>query len=170
MITENIPKDPRKYTTKVFAGFTAREIVCFGLAAIMAIGLYQLQKYIDLWEPNYYVCLPCLIPLFIGFFPSPIEDQPFEKYLFTCIKNGLLSPANRPYETISIYRKYVDEGYIEEDERIFPQEPENTESQNNGGKKKTDKKNGKKEESKSALKKIRKKLEKETPELYMGYK
>lgn len=171
MITQSIAKDPRKYTTKVFAGFTLREIVCFGLAGIMAIGLYKFQIYLDLWEPNYYVCIPCIFPLFIGFFPSPIEDMPLEKYIWAYIKTTLFTPSNRPYEVVSVYREFVEDGYIEEDENFFPKEEEISDENSSKGKKnKKTQKSKKKNTSNREEKKTRKQLQKEDPETYMGYK
>ena len=99
----SIPRDLTKVKTKVFLNLTKRQIICFGLAALVGVPLFFLLKSIS---PNIsfatlgmlIVCMP-----FFLFAMFERNGQNFETILKNVIKAKFIRPKVRPYKTNNYY-------------------------------------------------------------------
>mgnify|MGYP002622459476 CR=1 FL=1 len=101
-IVAKIPKDLTKVKNKVMFNLTKRQLICFGIAAIIGLPIYFLTKdYIG--TTNAATIMICLmVPAFL-FAMYEKNGQPLEMLLFNIIRQKVLRPKVRIYETKNIY-------------------------------------------------------------------
>ena len=91
----NVPKDLTKIKSKVLFNLTKRQLICFGLAALMGVPLFFLLK-----EPagNSTATL-CMMMVMLPFFLLAMYEkngQPLEVILKQMIETKFICPKNRP--------------------------------------------------------------------------
>jgi len=123
-----IPKDLTKVKTKIAFNLTKRQLICFSLAAVIAVPVYFLTKNSLGTSISGLLLIMLAIPFFIAAMYEK-NGQPFEKILLIMAKSIFVRPQKRPYKTENIYEYLVKEGA----------NAETSENQANGQNKNTDK-------------------------------
>jgi cytosine/uracil/thiamine/allantoin permease len=103
-----VPKDLSKVKNKVFLNLTARQIICFLLAAIAGFPFYFLTKGKIGTDIAAMIMVVLMLPFFL-FALYEKDGQPLEKILL----NYLRTKKNlkvRPYKTENMYQYLADEG------------------------------------------------------------
>mgnify|MGYP000886180102 CR=1 FL=1 len=99
MIERKVPKDIRKYKTKVIGPLTLRQIICIGVAIIVDFLLYfVISKFIDL-SINMIIYGLILIDIPIISFTFTPLNLPMEKYLKCVLFPNFIYPTNRKEKT-----------------------------------------------------------------------
>ncbi len=101
MISVATPKDLKKVKSKVVGNFTKRQIVCFGIAAIVGIPFYLFTRKIAGTDISALLMIAVMMPFF---FLAMFEKNglPAEKYLALIIRHETL-PKIRPYEAENLF-------------------------------------------------------------------
>lgn len=97
-----VPKDLTKVKTKVAAGLTKRQLVCFSLAGLVGLPVYFLTRGAIGNSAAVLLMIGLMMPFF--FFAMYEKDgQPAEKLLKNRLRHRLW-PKKRPYRTENLYR------------------------------------------------------------------
>lgn len=145
MITKDIPTDIRKHKTELFFGFSTRECASIALAVFICYGIIHIEKtFFHMEVLNYYFCLPCIIPLFFGFWKDS-SGLTLEKYLKINFVYVFLAPKERIYKINNIYSSLVSSSYID-DETEEENNPEIAKTENEKKEKSKKKKDKKKKQ------------------------
>lgn len=97
-----VPKDLSRVKTKVVFNLTARQLVCFGLAAAAGFPVYLLTKpHIGVTTAAMLMVVVMLPFIFAAIYEK--DGQPAEKILSHMIKAVFLRPRVRPYRTNNLY-------------------------------------------------------------------
>lgn len=97
-----VPKDLTKVKTKVAAGLTKRQLVCFSLAGFAGLPAYFLTRNAIGNSAASLLMVGLMMPFF--FFAMYEKDgQPAEKILWNRLRHRVW-PARRPYRTENLYR------------------------------------------------------------------
>lgn len=97
-----VPKDLTKVKTKVAAGLTKRQLVCFSLAGSVGLPVYFLTRGAIGNSAASLLMVGLMMPFF--FFAMYEKDgQPAEKILRNRLRHRVW-PARRPYRTENLYR------------------------------------------------------------------
>lgn len=106
-----VPKDLSKVKTKVVFNLTKRQLICFGIGAVIGIPTYlAIRKNI-----GNDVALLVMIALMMPFFFTAIYEKdgiPFEKHMLHIIRQKYIYPKIRIYKTENFY-KYLDSQKME---------------------------------------------------------
>ena len=97
-----VPKDLAKVRSKLIFNLTPRQLICFGGAAIVGAPAYFLTR----GELGSSLSTMLLVVVALPFFFLAMyekDGQPFEKVLWTMIQARYLYPAERPYQTKTVY-------------------------------------------------------------------
>ena len=96
MIETMVPKDVRKYETKILGPLTARNAIAVGVACLFDFILWKtVIKPFDV-PPNFIMYILILVDLpilAIGFIQ--MQGLPFEKYMKSYIRNVFIMPKKR---------------------------------------------------------------------------
>ena len=97
-----VPKDLSDVKTKVALNMTARQLICFSLAAVVGVPFYLLTKGIIGSDVSAILMVTIMLPFF---FLAMYEKDglPFEKVVGIIIRQKFIYPAIRPYKTENIY-------------------------------------------------------------------
>ena len=104
-----IPKDLTKVKTKVAFNLTKRQLICFSLAAVVAVPVYLLTKGTLGTTVSGLLLILLTVPFFIAAMYEK-NGQPFEKVIKNVLKSVVARPKTRPYKTENIYEIYIKEG------------------------------------------------------------
>ena len=97
-----VPKDLTTVKTKVAAGLTKRQLICFSLAALAGLPVYFLTRGAIGNSAAVLLMIGLMMPFF--FFAMYEKDgQPAEKLLRNRLRYKLW-PKNRPYRTENLYK------------------------------------------------------------------
>mgnify|MGYP006067203007 CR=1 FL=1 len=97
-----VPKDLTKVKTKLAAGLTKRQLICFSLAALVGLPVYFLTRSVIGNSAAALLMIGLMMPFF--FFAMYERDgQPAEKLLKIRLRYKLW-PKKRPYRTENLYR------------------------------------------------------------------
>ena len=97
-----VPKDLTKVKTKVAAGLTKRQLICFNLAALVGLPVYFFTRGTIGNSAAVLLMIGLMMPFF--FFAMYEKDgQPAEKLLRNRLRYKLW-PKNRPYRTENLYK------------------------------------------------------------------
>lgn len=97
-----VPKDLTKVKTKVAAGLTKRQLICFSLAGLVGLPVYFLTRGAIGNSAAVLLMIGLMMPFF--FFAMYERDgQPAEKILKNRLRHKLW-PKKRPYRTENLYR------------------------------------------------------------------
>lgn len=97
-----VPKDLAKVKSKVAFNLTRRQIICFALAAAVAVPVYFLTR--NLLGQTLASML--MVTLALPFFLLAMYERdgmPFEQIVRNMIRVKWLYPANRPYRTNNLF-------------------------------------------------------------------
>lgn len=97
-----VPKDLTKIKTKVMFNLTKRQLVCFGLGALIGVPAFFLLKP----HINLTVAALIMIVIMLPFFMFAMYERngmPFEQVLKNIIEVRFRRPAARPYQTNNFY-------------------------------------------------------------------
>lgn len=108
-----VPKDLTKVKTKVMFNLTKRQLICFGLAGVLAIPTYFLTK--NTLGTTLSACIMILIALpFFLFAVYEKDGRPLEKILMNIYRQKFKRPGVRPYRTDNFYAAIQEEIYERE--------------------------------------------------------
>ena len=97
-----VPKDLTRVKSKFIFNLTKRQIVCFGLGALVGVPMFFLTK--DTIGPSMaaLVMIAVMLPFFMfGIYEK--NGQPLETVLRQMVETKWLRPRRRPYETDNTY-------------------------------------------------------------------
>ena len=98
----NVPKDLTKIKSKVLFNLTKRQLICFGLAALMGVPLFFLLKGGIGTTAAAMVMIVVMLPGFLfGVYEK--NGQPLEKIVRNIVQVCFLRPKQRPYTTNNFY-------------------------------------------------------------------
>ena len=98
----SVPKDFTKIKPKVLFNLTKRQLVCFGLGALVGVPVFFLLKnYIDS-SVAVLVMIGIMLPFFM-FAMFEKNGEPLEKYLQHIYQAQFARPKFRPYKTDNFY-------------------------------------------------------------------
>ena len=98
----NVPKDLTKIKSKVLFNLTKRQLICFGLAALMGVPLFFLLKGGIGTTVAALVMIGVMRPgcLFVVY---EMIGQPLEVVLRNVVQTKFTRPKERPYRTENLY-------------------------------------------------------------------
>ena len=98
----NVPKDLTKIKSKVLFNLTKRQLICFGLAALMGVPLFFLLKGGIGTTAAAMVMIVVMLPGFlVGVYEK--NGQPLEVVVRNVIQTKFTRPKERPYRTENLY-------------------------------------------------------------------
>ena len=112
-----VPRDLTRVKSKVFFNLTKRQLICFGMAALIGVPFFFLLKSYGQASPAGLGLVITLPPLF---FPAMFEKdgQPLEVIANHFIQAKFVRPKIRPYQTDNYYdvllRQYQLEREVEQ--------------------------------------------------------
>ena len=97
-----VPKDLTRVKSKFIFNLTKRQVVCFGLGALVGVPMFFLTK--DTIGPSMaaLVMIAVMLPFFM-FCIYEKNGQPLETVLRQMVETKWLRPRRRPYETDNTY-------------------------------------------------------------------
>ena len=110
----NVPKDLTKIKSKVLFNLTKRQLICFGLAALMGVPLFFLLKGGIGTTAAAMVMIVVMLPGFLfGVYEK--NGQPLEVFLGHLIQNKFIRPKVRIYQTNNLYSALVRQSQLEQE-------------------------------------------------------
>ena len=110
----NVPKDLTKIKSKVLFNLTKRQLICFGLAALMGVPLFFLLKGGIGTTAAAMVMIVVMLPGFLfGVYEK--NGQPLEVVGRQIIESCFLRPKERPYQTVNAYDALVRQYQMEQE-------------------------------------------------------
>ena len=104
----NVPKDLTKVKTKVAFNLTKRQLICFGIAAIIGVPIYFLTRGAVGGTVAVLLMIGGMLPMF--FFAMYERDgQPAEQIVKHMLRHRFW-PGARPYKTENLYLYLQKEG------------------------------------------------------------
>ncbi|MBR6426136.1 MAG: PrgI family protein [Oscillospiraceae bacterium] len=102
----NVPKDLTKVKSKVLFNLTKRQLVCFGIGAVIGVPLFFLCKKPLGTSAASMLMMVVMLPAFLLAMYEK-NGQPLEKILKNMIQVCFLRPKQRPYETNNFFAVLV---------------------------------------------------------------
>ena len=109
-----VPKDLTAVKTKVAFNLTKRQLICFGLAAVVGVPVYFLTR--GLLGTSGAIMLLILVALPCFFFAMYEKNGlPLEKILKYYINSRFIKPKVRPYKTDNLYTAIMKQYELEKE-------------------------------------------------------
>ena len=109
-----VPKDLTKVRTKVVFNLTKRQIICFGMGALLGLPSYFFTRSVLGNEGAALLMIGIMLPFFaFGIYEK--DGQPLEKVLGNFIQVSFLRPKGRPYRTDNGYAALMRQAGFEEE-------------------------------------------------------
>ena len=102
----NVPKDLTKVKSKVLFNLTKRQLVCFGIGAVIGVPLFFLCKKPLGTSAASMLMMVVMLPAFLLAMYEK-NGKPLEKILKNMIQVCFLRPKQRPYETNNFFAVLV---------------------------------------------------------------
>jgi len=116
----NVPKDLTKVKSKVLFNLTKRQLLCFGIAALMGVPLFFLLKDSAGTSLAAMVMVFAMLPGFLfGVYEK--NGQPLEVYGRQIIDSCFIRPKERPYQTNNLYEALVRQNQMEQEVKTIVQ-------------------------------------------------
>ena len=116
----NVPKDLNKIKSKVLFNLTKRQLICFGVAALMGVPLFFLLKDSAGTTAAAMVMILVMLPGFLfGVYEK--NGQPLEVVLRQMIESCFIRPKERPYQTDNAYAALVRQYQMEKEVKAIAQ-------------------------------------------------
>lgn len=133
----NVPKDLTKIKSKVLFNLTKRQLVCFGLAALMGVPLFFLLKDSAGTTAAAMVMILIMLPGFLlGVYEK--NGQPLEVVVRQIIESCFLRPRERSYQTVNAYDALVGQYKMEQEVKAIVEKSKQRGNKNCGRKAKAD--------------------------------
>lgn len=128
----NVPKDLTKIKSKVLFNLTKRQLICFGLAALMGVPLFFLLKGGIGTTAAAMVMIVVMLPGFLfGVYEK--NGQPLEVVGRQIIESCFLCPKERPYQTVNAYDALVCQYQMEQEVKAIVEKSRQRGSKKHGG-------------------------------------
>ena len=110
----SVPRDLTKVKSKVMFNLTKRQLICFGLAALVGVPSFFLLKLAFSISTSVMIMMVIMMPFF---FLAMYEKhgQPLEVFLRHFIQANFVRPKTRPYKTDNYYAALVRQAKAEEE-------------------------------------------------------
>ena len=110
----SVPRDLTKVKSKVMFNLTKRQLICFGLAALVGVPSFFLLKLAFSISTSVMIMMVIMMPFF---FLSLYEKhgQPLEVFLKHFIQANFVRPKTRPYKTDNYYAALIRQAKAEEE-------------------------------------------------------
>lgn len=119
MITVRIPKEIRAYKEKLAFGLTARQMIATIIAFAICVPTYLYGRNFMSDDVVSWIVIGIALPCAgIGFIKK--NGMPFEKYIWTILKQQLLYPQKTNFKTDNFFRTAQDKAYKEDIANINP--------------------------------------------------
>ena len=97
-----VPRDLTRVKSKVFFNLTKRQLICFGMAALIGVPFFFLLKSYGNVSLAALGMIIIMLPLFfLAMYEK--DGQPLEKILKHFVYAQFLTPKERPYQTNNLY-------------------------------------------------------------------
>ena len=98
----SVPNDLSKIKTKMAFNLTKRQLICFGIAAVIGIPTYLLTRIAIGNTGAMLLMIGLMLPCFlIAMYER--DGLPFEKVVRNIVRATFLYPRTRPYQTDNFY-------------------------------------------------------------------
>ena len=97
-----VPRDLTRVKTKVFLNLTKRQLICFGLAALIGVPSFFLIKSVGSTSLAAMSMIIIMIPMFLLAMYER-DGQPLEVIAKRFIQSKFIRPKIRPYQTNNYY-------------------------------------------------------------------
>ena len=115
-----VPKDLTHVKSKVVFGLTKRQLICFGVAALMGVPLFFLLKDSAGTTAATMVMILVMLPGFLfGVYEK--NGQPLEVVLRQIMESCFIRPKERPYQTDNAYAALVRQYQMEKEVKAIVQ-------------------------------------------------
>ena len=110
----SVPRDLTKVKSKVMFNLTKRQLICFGLAALVGVPSFFLLKLAFSISTSVMIMMVIMMPFF---FLAMYEKhgQPLEVFLKHFIQANFVRPKTRPYTTDNSYAALARQAKAEEE-------------------------------------------------------
>ena len=110
----SVPRDLTKVKSKVMFNLTKRQLICFGLAALVGVPSFFLLKLAYSISTSVMFLMVIMMPFF---FLAMYEKhgQPLEVFLKHFIQANFVRPKTRPYKTDNYYAALIRQAKAEEE-------------------------------------------------------
>ena len=110
----SVPRDLTKVKSKVMFNLTKRQLICFGLAALVGVPSFFLLKLAFSISTSVMIMMVIMMPFF---FLAMYEKhgQPLEVFLKHFIQANFVRPKVRPYKTDNYYEALIRQAKAEEE-------------------------------------------------------
>ena len=110
----SVPRDLTKVKSKVMFNLTKRQLICFGLAALVGVPSFFLLKLAFSISTSVMIMMVIMMPFF---FLAMYEKhgQPLEVFLKHFIQANFVIPKTRPYKTDNYYAALIRQAKAEEE-------------------------------------------------------
>ena len=110
----SVPRDLTKVKSKVMFNLTKRQLICFGLAALVGVPSFFLLKLTFSISTSVMIMMVIMMPFF---FLAMYEKhgQPLEVFLKHFIQANFVRPKTRPYKTDNYYAALIRQAKAEEE-------------------------------------------------------
>lgn len=103
----NVPNDLSKIKTKVAFNLTKRQLICFGVAAVVGIPTYLFTRSVIGNTGAMFLMIGLMLPCFlIAMYER--DGLSFEKVVRNIVRVTFLWPRTRPYKTDNFYSYFSD--------------------------------------------------------------
>ena len=127
----NVPKDLNKIKSKVLFNLTKRQLICFGVAALMGVPLFFLLKDSAGTTAAAMVMILVMLPGFLfGVYEK--NGQPLEVVLRQIMESCFIRPKERPYQTDNAYAALVRQYQMEKEVKAIVQGDKNRSGKRSG--------------------------------------
>lgn len=114
MIEVEMSEDIRKYEPKAVGPFTLRQLICFGIAAIIAIPIAILLPL--RWDNKLLVACIIVVPIALCGYIK-MDGMPFEVLVLRLVYMYILTPGKRKYKRENTYRTAMKRMQKQEEQR-----------------------------------------------------
>ena len=104
----NVPTDLSKIKSKIAFNLTKRQLICFGVAALIGVPVYLLTRSIIGNAGAMLLMIALMLPAFMLAMYER-DGLPAEKVLRNIIRSRFLCPGVRPYKTENFYATLMKE-------------------------------------------------------------
>lgn len=110
----SVPRDLTKVKSKVMFNLTKRQLICFGLAALVGVPSFFLLKLAFSISTSVMIMMVIMMPFF---FLAMYEKhgQPLEVFLKHFIQANFIRPKVKPYQTDNYYEALIRQAKAEEE-------------------------------------------------------
>ena len=98
-----VPNDLSKIKTKIAFNLTKRQLICFGVAAIIGVPVYLFTRSAIGNMGAMLLMIVLMLPCFLMAMYER-DGLPFEKVVRNILRTCWLTPSSRPYKTENFYQ------------------------------------------------------------------